>query len=178
MHRYVSYWLVPTEAERASFQELVNTLARTYNAPTFVPHVTIYSGESPADETPLEIIARSTPDVHGVRLYVESVSYTEEFTKTLFVQFYPSSLLSQIAENMRRLSARPSHYVLNPHLSLLYKRMSEHEKQHIAATLRLPQSEVFFDAVWAIASPGPTRTPEDVARWEVVCRKPLSTLST
>ena len=174
MYRHVSYWLMPTVAERTRFQKLINTLARTHNAPTFAPHVTIYSGESPPDENPLEIIARSTPDVHDVRLSIDRVLYTEAFTKTLFIQFYPSSPLSRITENMRRLSARPSDYVLNPHLSLLYKQMSELNKQRLAATIHLPQSEIICDEVWAIASPGPTRTPEDVARWAVVCRQPLS----
>jgi hypothetical protein len=55
----------------------------------------------------------------------------------------------------------------------MYKNMGNPEKQHLAATIQLPMSEVSFDAVWANTSAGGTRTAEDVKRWEVVCRHPL-----
>jgi hypothetical protein len=75
---------------------------------------------------------------------------------------------------MRRLSAHPSAYVLDPHLSLLYKHLSVHEKHQLATTIQLPTSEIFFDEVWANASAGATRTAEDVRRWEIVGRQRLS----
>jgi hypothetical protein len=173
VQRHVSYWLMPTAADRAFFEDLIETLAHTHQAPIFVPHVTIYSGESPVDEDPLEIIAQSTLGVQEIRLRVDRVLYTEAFTKTLFVQFHPSDLLSRMTESMRRLSAWPSAYRLDPHLSLLYKHMGTQDKQHLATTIQLPMSEVSFDAVWANASAGGTRTAEDVERWEIVCRKGL-----
>jgi hypothetical protein len=74
---------------------------------------------------------------------------------------------------MRRFSAQPSAYRLDPHLSLLYKNMGDPEKHRLAATIQLPMTEVSFDAVWANTSVGGTRTAEDVKRWEVVCRHPL-----
>lgn len=173
MPRHMSYWLVPAEAERGVFQELITTLAQRYSAPTFVPHVTLYSGESPPDEQPLAIMAQATRAVHVVQLQVERILYTAEFTKTLFVQLHPSPVLRQLTDALRQLSATPSTYVLNPHISLLYTHMRESEQRHLAATLPLSLSTVSCDAVWAIASWGVTRTAADVARWEVVGRQPL-----
>ena len=173
MQRNVSYWLVPAATDRAFFQELIDTLGHTHQAPTFVPHVTVYSGASPVEEDPLAIITQATLGVQEVRLQVAGILYTDAFTKTLFVQFHPSALLSRMTETMRRLSAQPSAYRLDPHLSLMYKNMGDPEKQHLAATIQLPISEVSFDAVWANTSAGGTRTAEDVKRWEVVCRHPL-----
>jgi 2'-5' RNA ligase len=172
--QHVSYWLVPAAPERDFLQELINTLASAYDAPRFVPHVTLYSGASPANDNPPDIIMQSTQEVHRLNLQVDRILSTEEFTKTLFVQFHPSTLLSQLTEAMRRLSTQPSAYRLNPHLSLMYKRLSRPETQRIAATIRLPMAVVCFDEVWAIASPGTTRTAEDVGRWQVVCRQRLS----
>jgi hypothetical protein len=51
--------------------------------------------------------------------------------------------------------------------------MEAQDKQRLAATIQLPMSEVCFDAVWANASAGGTRTAEDVERWQIVCRKSL-----
>jgi hypothetical protein len=135
-----------------------------------VPHVTVYAGNSPVEEDPLAIITQATLGVQEVCLQVAGIQYTDVFTKTLFVQFHPSALLSRMAETMRRLSAQPSAYRLDPHLSLMYKHMGDPEKQHLAVTIQLPMSEVSFDAVWANTSAGSTRTAEDVKRWEVACR--------
>jgi cyclic phosphodiesterase-like protein len=173
MQRHVSYWLVPAAAERAIFQDLITTLAHRYRAPVFVPHVTLYSGESPPDERPLDIMAQATRTVHVVQLQIERILYTDAFTKTLFVQLYPSAVLCQLTDALRRLSAMPSAYVLNPHISLLYKHMCESEQRHLAATISLALSTVSCDAVWAIASWGLTRTAADVTQWEVVGCQPL-----
>jgi hypothetical protein len=173
VQRHVSYWLVPAAAERAVFQDLITTLARRYSAPTFVPHVTLYSGESPPDERPLELMAQVLHAVHVVQLQVDRILYTAEFTKTLFVQLHPSPVLSQLTDALRHLSAMPSAYVLNPHLSLLYTPMGESEQRHLAETISLSLSTVLCDAVWAIASSGVTRTAADVTRWEVVGCQPL-----
>jgi hypothetical protein len=173
MQRHISYWLVPAAAERAVFQDLITTLARRYSAPTFVPHVTLYSGESPPDERPLELMAEAIRAVHVIQLQVDRVLYTAEFTKTLFVQLHPSPILCQLADALRRLSATPSAYVLNPHISLLYKHMGESEQRHLAETIALSLSTVICDEVWAIASWGTTRTAADVTQWEVVGCQPL-----
>ena len=55
MPHHVSYWLVPAATERPFWQQLIDTLGHTYNAPAFVPHVTIYSGASAPQDDPLEL---------------------------------------------------------------------------------------------------------------------------
>ena len=173
MPRTLSYWLVPAAAPLTFFQRLIETLAHAKQASAFVPHLTIYSGESPATENPLFIISRAMSGVHEVRLQVGGISYSDQFTKTLFVQFNQSEPLTRITETMRRLSAFPSAYELNPHLSLLYKHMPSDEKQSLARSLQLPMSEVSFDAVWAVESEGSMREAGDVKGWRVVCRESL-----
>ena len=173
MPRHLSYWLVPAAQQLIFFQQLIETLAHAQQAPAFVPHLTIYSGESPATENPLSIISHAMSGVNEMRLRVGGILYSDQFTKTLFVQFHQSELLTRITENMRRLSALPSAYELNPHLSLLYKHMPADEKQSLACSLQLPMSEVSFDAVWAVESEGSPREAGDVMGWRVVCRESL-----
>ena len=173
MPRHLSYWLVPADQPLVFFQHLIETLAHAQQAPVFAPHLTIYSGESPAAESPLSIIPRAMSGVNEIRLQVGGISYSDQFTKTLFVQFHQSELLTRITENMRRLSAFPSAYELNPHLSLLYKHMAMDEKQSLACSLQLPMSEVSFDAVWGVESEGSTSEAKDVMGWRVVCRESL-----
>lgn len=170
---HLSYWLLPSATDRACFQHIIDTLAKTYEAPSFEPHVTIYSGiHSPSDD-PAAILQQATNGIQCVRLCVETLLYTDVFTKTLFVQFHPSPVLAAISETLRHAVSAASDYVLNPHLSLIYKQMSQETKQHLVSSLHIPQFEITFDEVSAVMSSGRTQSLEDVERWNTVYRKNL-----
>ncbi|NER51988.1 MAG: hypothetical protein F6J92_36170 [Symploca sp. SIO1A3] len=100
----VSFWLIPSEEDRAFFQKMIDSLGQEYDAPSFTPHVTIYSGEHTPDDNIAELIEKSTKEVKSFSLRVEKLEYTEEFTKTLFVQFLPCAILTHISENIRSSS--------------------------------------------------------------------------
>ena len=169
----VSYWLIPSQEDRAFFQDIIDSLAQEYDAPSFTPHVTIYSGNSTPDESPAELIEKAIQGVQSFNLRVDQLLYSEEYTKSLFVQFHPSSILSRISQSLRSSSKNPSDYALNPHLSLIYKQMSEVTKKNLIASLSLPKSEVVFDEVSAISSPERTQGREDVESWKVICVRKL-----
>lgn len=173
MNTKTSFWLIPSEEDRSFFQEIVDTLAGEYNASVFTPHVTIYSGEYTPEESPAELLEQATLGVPGFSLKVEQLLYTDEFTKTLFVQFYPNSLLSQISETLRSRSKKPSEYELNPHLSLIYQYLSEEIKKELITKLSLSKSEVFFDEVRAVSTRNQEKGWEAVESWEAICIRKL-----
>ncbi len=173
MKTKVSFWLIPSEEDRAFFQEIIDTLAQEYDAPAFTPHVTIYSGEYAADESPAELIEKATQEVQSFSLTVDKLLYTDEFTKTLFVQFHQSEILTKISESIRNRSQKPSEFVLNPHLSLIYQQMSESTKKNLTTSLILPKSEVYFNEVTAISTPERVQKREDVDIWKVISTKKL-----
>lgn len=170
---HLSYWLLPSAADRAFFQNIINTLAKTYEAPAFEPHVTIYSGAYTPQDNPEANLQLATNGIQCVHLCVETTLYTDVFTKTLFVQFHPSPILAKISKTLRHTATAPSDYPLHPHLSLIYKQMSKETKQHLASSLHIPRSEISFDEVSAVMSSGSTQSPEDVKRWNTVYRKKL-----
>jgi 2'-5' RNA ligase len=169
----VSFWLIPSEEDRGFFQKIIDTLSLEYDAPSFTPHVTIYSGEYTPDESPAELIEKATQEVQTFSLRVDNLLYTDEFTKTLFVQFHSSAPLTKISETLKNSSRNPSNFVLNPHLSLIYKQMSEETKKNLTTSLTLPKSEVFFDEVRAISTPEKIQKREDVESWKVIFIKKL-----
>ena len=173
MNTKISFWLIPSEEDRAFFQRIIDNLAQEYDAPSFTPHVTIYSGEYTADDNPAEIIEQSIKEVKNFSLKVEKLGYTEEFTKTLFVQFLPCVTLSKISETIHSSSSKPSNYLLNPHLSLIYRRLNETIKENLTSSLILNKSEVFFDEVKAISTPALIQAKEDVEGWQTICTRKL-----
>lgn len=149
----VSFWLVPSKEDKAFFQDIIDRLAREYDAPTFTPHVTIYSDKYTSDEFTAEIIEKATQDIQSFSLKVDRVLSTAQFTITLFVQFHPNQIISKISESLGYSSKRQFNFELNPHLSLIYKNLSQEIKQALTNSIVLSKSEVLFDEVSAIATP-------------------------
>lgn len=173
MKTKVSFWLIPSEEDRAFFQRIIDTLSQEYDAPGFTPHVTIYSGEFAPDESAASLIGKATQGVEPFSLKIDKLLYSDEFTKTLFVQFQPSVILSKISEIIRSNSRKPSSFVLNPHLSLIYKQMDEATKKKLTTSLPLTGSEVVFNEVKAIFTPEKVQSRADVESWKVICASKL-----
>ena len=103
----IAYWLIPAEPAHRFFQDLINDLARRYDAPVFEPHVTIYVGADSTDAlgTTLSKCAR---DCEPIVLQALEVSYSDEFIKTLFVEFELNSKLRQLNQVIRSAAKNPS----------------------------------------------------------------------
>ena len=144
-----------------------------YDAPLFEPHVTVHVGANRADagESALSEAARSCKPI---KLKALEIGHSSEFIKTLFVQFALNAELRQLNEMIRDAAQDSSHYELKPHLSLLYKKMPAVARRQLAGSIKVPFSEVTFDALRAVRCVSPTRTRADVEAWRVVATTELS----
>ena len=172
--KIVTYWICPAEPERDQFARLIDGLAARFDAPTFEPHVTIHTTTAQT-ENPDGVLAKVVKGRLPYRLSIRGLDYSDEYTKTLFVQFAPDTELAQLSEDLRRASASPGDYQLNPHVSLLYKKIDEKTKRHLAASIVLPFTEVNFSSVKAVVSPAEIQSHEDVEAWRVIaeCSLPV-----
>lgn len=168
-----AYWLTPAEPMRSFFASSITELAERFSAPVFEPHVTIYATRMRGEE-PAGILRHALGSCTSLRLAVRSVQYSDEFTKTVFVQFEPSSALSKLNRALRQASPLHDEYQFNPHLSLLYWRMSRRAKREVAASVSLPFTEVLFDSAKAIISPAQVKLRRDVEAWQVTAVQALA----
>lgn len=168
----IAYWLIPAEPARSFFERTIVDLARRYNAPVFEPHMTIYVGSDGVEVE--EVIAKAVSDCRLVQAKVLKVCESGEFIKTLFVQFAPDRKLQQLNKTIRDFAQDSSDYQLNPHLSLLYKKMSILARRQLAHSITLPFSEVTFGSIKAVRCISPTQNRVDVEAWRVVAAKALS----
>jgi 2'-5' RNA ligase superfamily protein len=83
--------------------------------------VTIYAARK-GEDIPAEVLSRALTDCNPFQLSVRNIQYADEFTKTVFVQFEPTSPLSRLSHALQQASAWHDEYQLNPHLSLIYKK--------------------------------------------------------
>lgn len=171
--KILTYWLIPAEPALSYFRALINQLAARFDAPIFEPHVTLHVTNA-ASETPTEVLRHAVANSNTFRLSVAGIGSSDEFTKTLFVQFRPDAALASLSENLRSASVSQREYQLNPHLSLIYKTMSPETKTQIANSLGLPLSEVEFDTVKAVISPAQIGARADVEAWSDVATESLT----
>ena len=171
--KITTYWLTPAEPARSFFASIISDLATRFDAPAFEPHLTVYvtkMGNENPDELPKRVLAGCA----AYRLSIRDIDYSDEFTKTVFVQFQPNEDLTRLTAKFRRASLFRNEYRLNPHLSLIYKRMSRETKEEIASSLSLPFQEILFDSVKAVISPAEITTRKDVEAWRVVTTQRLA----
>jgi 2'-5' RNA ligase len=163
----IAYWLIPSEPAYSQFQQIINDLARQYDAAVFEPHVTVHVGADRADAARIAV-AGAARECKPVTLMPLGVDHSDEFTKTLFLQFAMSAELQKINQLIRQTANDSSKYEPNPHLSLLYKNMAATARHQLAASITLPFPEVTFDAIRIVRCSSPTRTGRDVNAWQVL----------
>jgi 2'-5' RNA ligase len=168
----ITYWLCPSEPARSELSAIIRDLAARFDAPAFEPHVTL-SVAKPEAENPSAVLNEVAPSERTFRLIVRGLDYSDEFTKTLFIQFAPDPALARLNDELRRASASPQDYELNPHLSLIYKTMDAERKRQLAASIKVPLAEVIFNSIKAVISPAKIGARGDVEAWRVVAERRL-----
>ena len=169
--RAVVYWLVPAKAERALLQAFIHILAKQRDAPRFEPHLTVF--EPRAERRPpkqvLKLI-KSGP----ITLAVRGIGFSSPFAKTLFVRLESNDLLKNLVLDMQSATESRGMTRFEPHLSLLYQRMSGAEKRELAAAIKLPFRKIVFDTMKAVRCASRTKTAADVKGWKVLATKKLT----
>ncbi|MBA3386228.1 MAG: 2'-5' RNA ligase family protein [Chthoniobacterales bacterium] len=160
----IAFWLLPAAGARETLAALIAQLAERCDAPTFEPHVTLAGGElgPPRANQILQTISAREP----IELEIERIDFSEQYTKTLFLQFRSVPEIESLAAEIRRLCGGEDEF--NPHSSLLYKEMPAAEKAELARTIKVPFQQVRFDAVKTIQTPHPIHAREQVEAWRTL----------
>jgi len=169
----IAYWLIPAEPAHSFFQRIINDLVRRYDAPVFEPHVTIHVGADRADSAK-NALGHAGRKCKRFGLTPLGTDQSDEFIKTLFVQFAMSVELRKTDDIIRAAVNDSLQYELNPHLSLLYKNLAATARRELAASISIPLSGVSFDAIKAVRCISPAQSRADVEAWHVVATAFLS----
>lgn len=157
-----SVWLVPERRDELKLSEEITDLSRKHGATPFLPHITIWG----AVTAPLSVVEEAARNaVSGIEPFsveVEQLDYTTEWAKTLFAQIKPHPMLIEINRRLGEKLSKYTPYILNPYLSLVYKKeMTKEEKLKEMPNIHIPQNFT-IDRI-AITLPG-----DPVAKWENV----------
>ena len=103
-----------------------------------------------------------------IRLKPLGMDQSDEFVKTLFVEFAIATELRQMNKTICQSAHDPLQYELKPHLSLLYKKMAATTRRELAASITVPFPEITFDMLQGVRCVSPTQSRADVEAWRLV----------
>jgi hypothetical protein len=161
----IAYWLLPEPPVRKLFMNKIRELAKRFETPVFAPHVTVFI--APANSPHPAEILRELGAVM-LELTIHSIRFSEEFTKTLFVQFEASVPLQELGDRIWKASRAPEQYVIDPHMSLLYAGLVAEEKKALVDEISFPFRTVGFSSICAMRCPRPTVTVAEVEQWQLL----------
>lgn len=163
----ISFWLVPAEADRLWLEKIINNLAVEYNAPRFIPHITLLSTNLSQNETPKQIMETAARGFAPIRLKASGLDHGPDRFKSVFIRF-ANDMLTPLSSTLASSCIYPGNYQLDAHLSLLYRQLAPSVRKRIISDLLLPKSPILFDTVIATVPGQDQASFEDVNRWQHV----------
>ncbi|HWI40373.1 MAG TPA: hypothetical protein VNX25_02665 [Verrucomicrobiae bacterium] len=167
-----SIFLSPAPGDAAWASRLISDLAAAHGTIPFEPHLTLHSGVG----DPLvagEVLAAEAAALSPRRLRVRRIGATEEFFRSVFIEFQVEDRLLQLREVVKPLLEREKERPFLPHLSLLYAEMPLVRKEEIAAGVCVPPT-LTFDRLKIVTLRDPDRGWGDFRGWETLREIPLS----
>lgn len=141
MRQIFSIWLLPAKEDSNFLGEIIKNLSRKYSAPTFIPHLTIYGGGLKLDlERAKKIVTKSVEGIKPFIIEINKINRSDNFWKTVFIEIKMNKYLEMIYQNLKRELIIYNDYELEPHLSLIYKKLPLVEKNKIIKSSKIKSS--------------------------------------
>lgn len=165
-----SIWLMPSAADAAMLQALVNELAPQFGQPSFVPHITIQGDLV----LPLETVAAHTRQLAATcsaqTWPVQEVQRSDFFFRCLFLRFADHAVFDGLQQQSQALSGTAEGLSPYPHISLAYGQVQPHQLALVdALRARFAGRSIHFDRLSVCLSSKDT----PIANWRCVFDAPL-----
>lgn len=160
-------WLKPENEVYDVLENIISRLAETYDAPYFEPHITVAGSIPLSAEAIVEMMHHVRLQCEPMTLHLTETAVEDNYFRSLYVHIAPNEALLALRERCLT-ELRLEHKPYIPHVSLLYKKLEESEKQKI-----LEQVGSRFDLVFSPSSLYLMQTEGPVGQWKEVARVSL-----
>ena len=130
-------WFLFGKEDNNYLEHIIKDLATQYHSPFFIPHITVYGLVNTNIETIDNLILESIKDVKPFLIEKNSINYSDDFWKTLFIEIQQNQYLNSINKKITNGLSKFSNYEFSPHISIIYKKMNENEKKFIVRNLNV-----------------------------------------
>jgi len=163
----ISIWLTPVEEDGNHLQKLIQELAEEYEAPIFPPHCTLYSPSDLNSQDIEKILKNVAKCLRPLFVTLYRLNNSPLIWKTVFIELERSEELVNMQQKLIHMLPNAKHYEFLPHMSLIYKEMSDKMKKEIIQSITV-QSSYKMDKIVAM------HTGPDVANWRKVVEVQLN----
>jgi Cyclic phosphodiesterase-like protein len=164
----ISLWLVPEGDERTLVERLIEDLAARLGSPRFAPHVTFLPGLAGRDGDVVRRAKEMAATLEPHALPLGPIEGRSEYFRCLYARI-PETLRLLTTRAQARLTFRGAGEApFEPHLSLVYGRLSPEEKEPLIADLtpRLP-SRLVCSALEVVRTEGASADWRSLARFDL-----------
>jgi 2'-5' RNA ligase len=130
-------WFLFGKEDTRYLEHIIKDLAAQYDSPFFMPHMTVYGLVDSNLETLDNLILESINGVKPFLVEKNSISYSDDFWKTLFIEIKQNLHLNNINEKLKNGLSKLSNYEFSPHISVIYKKMTENEQKFVAQNINV-----------------------------------------
>ncbi|MCL5746938.1 MAG: hydrolase [Patescibacteria group bacterium] len=166
-----SVWIIPEVKDREYLQNIINNLAKKYNSPVFIPHMTLAGdirlGIDEIESAVEEIFENTKP----FKIKKTRVNQSELFFKTVFIEFGLDENLKNLYSFLSRKIRMDVLFTFKPHISLIYKIMPREEKLKIIEKLDIKDE---FTIGSVMINKNDPNDYQNVKSWKIIYSKKLS----
>lgn len=159
-----SFWLLPVAEEGSDLARIISQLADRFGGPVFAPHVTVYSGPAGDIGEAARILEKIATTSGEISLRCNGLEFSDRYSKSCYLSFRSEPRLEEMSRMIAEMSASQVNYLLRPHLSLFYGRLTRQEREEIRGLIELPEA-VGFAGLIAMATTPEVNSAAEVERW-------------
>lgn len=156
-----SIWIEPVEKDTKYLLRIIRKLGKKYHSPTFCPHITVYGKIRSC--TAAESAIKRCKDVKKFTVETTDLAFSDDLWKTVFINAEKNQKMRQIHSMIKKTIPLSPKYEFHPHISLIYKKLDDSEKQAIIDRLKIKR-KFTFDKITII------RSSNDVKKWKMLDR--------
>ena len=130
-------WFTFDEKDEQYLTEKIQELSTEYASQEFTPHITAYGLVDIQLEKLDKIISEIIKNEKKFNVEKTKISYSEDFWKTVFVEFAENDSLQRINRKLTELLESFNKYEFKPHASLIYKKMEKKAKTKLVGSVTI-----------------------------------------
>ena len=154
-------WLLFEDVDSQYLSDAILKLSKQYSSPVFLPHITIYGLVNIDLDTLDNIVIQSITGEKPVTVEKNTLSYSDDFWKTLYVDLILNTTIQRIHKRLSASLQSFAQYDFKPHASLIYKQLTQNEKIFLANTLEIKNT-------FKVSSIAIQEFSQDIEKWKVV----------
>lgn len=159
-------WFTFEKNDELYLSEIISALSKKYNAPVFLPHITVYGLVDIKIDELDRLVLESIKGEKSFRVEKNTISHSDNFWKTLFVELIPNEHLTRINKRLEKSLEMFSSYEFKPHTSLIYKKMTINEREKMTKSIDVKNSFLVNGMCIQEFS-------EDISKWKIISKYDL-----